>query len=82
MYHPQYLLHNQKLLHRRKQKNIIHSQGKKVNKKRSTNKPNVEFADKNFKITMTNMLKKKNIFFFYRNITGDMTGIMRSVNSQ
>lgn len=82
MYHPQYLLYNQKLLYRRKQKNIIHSQGKKVNQKRSTNKPNVEFADKNFKITMTNMLKKKNIFFFYRNITGDMTGIMRSVNSQ
>lgn len=82
MYHPQYLLCNQKLLHRRKQKNMIHNRRKKVDKKRSTNKRNVEFADKNFKITKTNMLQKKNIVFFYRNITDNMTGIMRYVNSQ
>lgn len=73
MYHPQY----QKLLHRQKQKNLIHSRGKKVNRKRSTNEPNVKLADKSFKITMINMLKAKNILFLQEkemDITGDMTG--------
>lgn len=50
---------------------------KKVNRKRSTNEPNIKLADKNFKITMINMLKKKNILFLQEkemDITSDMTG--------